>query len=98
MLNMRHLSLKRVFRMVLTTLIRKIWLLYSRCTATLLMICWTGETYCVGEMIGKYHEVAKSAGVIVSVLSFSVYNERLKILLTSQSFYLRLGLKADCLT
>jgi hypothetical protein len=98
MLNMEHLSLKRVLRMVLTTLIRKSCLLYSRHTATQLIRCSTGETYWVGEIIGKYHDAAKSAGVIVSLLFFSVHNERLKILLKSESFFLRLGLKVDRLT
>ena len=98
MLNTGHLSLKRVLRMALTSLIRKSCLFYSRHTGTRLILCRTGETYWVGEMIRKYHEVAKSAGVIVSVLSCSAYNERVKILLTSQSFYLRLVLKVDHLT
>jgi hypothetical protein len=46
-------------------------------------------------MIGKYHEDAKAAGMIVSLLSSPSYDERVKGLLTSQSFYLRLGFKVD---
>jgi hypothetical protein len=95
MLTRGHLWLKRVLRMVLTTLIRASCLLSSRHIVTLLMRCRTGETYWVGQMIGKYHEDAKAAGVIVSLLSSSAYDERVKILLIPQSFYLRLGLKVD---
>jgi hypothetical protein len=95
MLNMGHLWLKRVLRMALTTLIRTSCLLSSRRIVTLLIRCKTGETYWVGQMIGKYHEDAKAAGMIVSLLSSPSYDERVKGLLTSQSFYLRLGFKVD---